>query len=101
MTADPILDRHVRDVVRRHFSPETGTPFWLDWASDRGRDVIAEVRANFPGHVFSAVVPRSVRLAEAPSHGTPVTRYDAAGAGAQAYRALAVEVAQRALEEGA
>lgn len=72
-----------------------------DARTNLSRDVIEEVRANFPGHVFRAVIPRSVRLAEAPSHGAPVTRYDPSGVGAEAYHELAAELAAMALEEGA
>ncbi|MBD0291550.1 MAG: ParA family protein, partial [Thermoleophilia bacterium] len=45
--------------------------------------------------VFDAVVPRSVRLAEAPSHGLPITAYDPASAGADAYYAIAKELVER------
>jgi chromosome partitioning protein len=56
------------------------------------RDVAAEVRSHFPGQVFEAVIPRSVRLAEAPSHGVPVSAYDPSSSGAAAYCALAAEL---------
>ena len=58
-------------------------------------DVIAEVRRHFPDVVFSTVVPRNVRITEAPSYGEPVTRYDPHCVGAQAYVAVAKEVAER------
>jgi chromosome partitioning protein len=45
--------------------------------------------------VFDTVVPRSVRLAEAPSHGLPITTYDASSAGADAYYRAALEVVER------
>jgi chromosome partitioning protein len=53
--------------------------------------VAEEVRRHFPGKVFSTVVPRNIRLAEAPSHGIPVTAYDKSSRGAVAYRAMAEE----------
>ena len=53
--------------------------------------VAEEVRRHFPGKVFSAVIPRNIRLAEAPSHGIPVTAYDKSSRGAQAYKAMAEE----------
>jgi chromosome partitioning protein len=53
--------------------------------------VAEEVRRHFPGKVFTAVVPRNIRLAEAPSHGIPVTSYDQHSRGAEAYRAMAEE----------
>ena len=59
-------------------------------------DVAAEVRRHLGQSVFETVVPRSVRLAEAPSYGRPVARYSPESRGAQAYRALAQEFAARA-----
>src|SRR4051812_16969827 len=58
-------------------------------------DVVREVREHFGPKVFDSMVPRSVRLAEAPSHGQPITRYDPRSAGADAYFRLAMEVVDR------
>jgi chromosome partitioning protein len=58
-------------------------------------DVAAEVRRHFGELVFRASVPRSVRVAEAPSHGLPVTAYDRASAGADAYWKVAMELVGR------
>ncbi|MEQ8833844.1 MAG: ParA family protein [Miltoncostaeaceae bacterium] len=58
-------------------------------------EVIGEVRRHFPDLVFQTVVPRNVRLAEAPSYGEPVIRYDPHCAGADAYFEVAKEVAIR------
>jgi len=58
-------------------------------------DVEAEVRRHFGALVFEAVVPRSVRVAEAPSHGLPVTHYDRRSRGAEAYWKVAMELVQR------
>jgi chromosome partitioning protein len=58
-------------------------------------DVVTEVRRHFPELAFRTVVPRNVRLAEAPSHGEPVIRYDPHCAGADAYFEAAKEVAAR------
>jgi chromosome partitioning protein len=60
-----------------------------------GRDVERDVREHFPGLVFDTVVPRNVRLSEAPSFGVPVTLHDPYCAGSEAYVALAREVAAR------
>jgi chromosome partitioning protein len=57
--------------------------------------VAAEVRRHMNGTVYETVVPRSVRLAEAPSHGLPIALYDPSSRGAQAYGALATEVISR------
>lgn len=53
--------------------------------------VAEEVRRHFPGKVFGTVIPRNIRLAEAPSHGIPVTAYDKSSRGALAYKAMAEE----------
>jgi chromosome partitioning protein len=58
-------------------------------------DVEAEVRRHFGELVFAAVVPRSVRVAEAPSHGLPVTHYDRRSRGAEAYWKVAMELVER------
>ena len=54
--------------------------------------VAEEVRRHFPGKVFSNVIPRNIRLAEAPSHGLPVGAYDKYSRGAKAYEAMAEEL---------
>jgi chromosome partitioning protein len=61
-----------------------------------GQDVEREVRAHFSDLVFTTVIPRNVRVGEAPSHGLPVTHHDPSSAGAEAYFELAKEVAARA-----
>jgi len=53
------------------------------------QQVVDEVRARFPQYLLEPVIPRNVRLSEAPSHGEPITLYDPACRGAAAYRALA------------
>jgi len=58
-------------------------------------DVEAEVRKHFGALVFDAVVPRSVRVAEAPSHGLPLTHYDRRSRGAEAYWKVAMELVDR------
>jgi chromosome partitioning protein len=58
-------------------------------------EVIAEVRAHFPELTFRTVIPRNVRVAESPSHGEPIIRYDPHCAGADAYFDAAKEVALR------
>jgi chromosome partitioning protein len=58
-------------------------------------EVVTEVRRHFGDLVFEAVVPRSVRLAEAPSHGLPITEYDSRSVGADAYYQVASELVDR------
>jgi chromosome partitioning protein len=55
-------------------------------------DVVNEIRKHFPDQVFNAIVPRSIRLAEAPSYGLPISAYAPSSTGAQAYSALAREL---------
>ncbi len=64
----------------------------FDGRTNFSTQVAQEVRRHFPGKVFNTVVPRNVRLAEAPSHGLPVTIYDRMSRGAVAYRAMAEEI---------
>ena len=64
----------------------------FDGRTNFSTQVAQEVRRHFPGKVLSAVVPRNVRLAEAPSHGIPVTHYDKSSRGARAYKEMAEEI---------
>ena len=64
----------------------------FDGRTNFSTQVAQEVRKHFPGKVFAAVVPRNIRLAEAPSHGLPVCAYDRSSRGAQAYKAIAEEI---------
>ena len=64
----------------------------FDGRTNFSNQVAEEVRRHFPGKVFGTVVPRNVRLAEAPSHGLPVTAYDRSSRGAKAYMAMAEEI---------
>ena len=67
----------------------------FDGRTNFSTQVAQEVRRHFPGKVFATVVPRNVRLAEAPSHGLPVTVYDRHSRGAVAYRAMAQEIIKK------
>jgi chromosome partitioning protein len=62
--------------------------------------VVGEVRAYFGPRVYETVIPRTVRLSEAPGYGQPITTYDSNSKGAEAYRSLAREVMSRGGEEG-
>ena len=64
----------------------------FDGRTNFSTQVAQEVRRHFPGKVFSTVIPRNIRLAEAPSHGIPVTAYDRSSRGAVAYKAMAEEI---------
>lgn len=66
-----------------------------DGRTNFSAQVAQEVRRHFPGKVFSTVIPRNIRLAEAPSHGVPVMYYDRASRGSEAYKMMAQELAER------
>jgi len=88
------------DLVRDNLNPRLRLGGVLltmyDARTTLSSDVANEVRRHLGSSVFETVVPRSVRLAEAPSYGRPIARYSPESRGAQAYKALAGEVVQRA-----
>jgi chromosome partitioning protein len=67
----------------------------FDTRNSLSHQVSEEVHRHFPQAVFQAVIPRNVRLSEAPSHGLPAVVYDPTSRGAEAYKALASEVLER------
>ena len=67
----------------------------FDGRTNFSTQVAQEVRRHFPGKVFNTVIPRNIRLAEAPSHGIPVTAYDRSSRGSVAYKAMAEEIKQK------
>jgi chromosome partitioning protein len=87
------------DLVRDHLNPELRLAGVLltmfDARTTLSSDVVREVRNHLGEAVFQTVIPRSVRLAEAPSHGRPVVRYSPESRGAQAYQQLALELLER------
>ena len=82
-------------IVRRSLNPRLELEGVLltmfDGRTNLALQVAQEVKHYFPGKVYSTVIPRNVRLSEAPSHGKPITAYDRTSRGAEAYTALAVE----------
>ncbi len=85
--------------VKRLYNPTLeleGVLFTMyDGRTNLTQQVVAEVKKFFPRRVYATVIPRSVRLAEAPSYGRPINYYDKNSKGAKAYRALAEELLQR------
>ncbi|MDX1437934.1 MAG: ParA family protein [Anaerolineales bacterium] len=69
-------------------------PTMYDVRTNLSNDVVTELRRHFPGHVFNTVIPRSVRLAEAPSYGVPISAYAPSSIGGKAYEGLTREVLQ-------
>ena len=82
-------------IVRRSLNPKLELEGVLltmfDGRTNLALQVAEEVKHYFPGQVYATVIPRNVRLSEAPSHGKPITTYDRSSRGAEAYTALAVE----------
>ena len=83
-------------MVKRRINPNLnifGVALTMyDGRTNFSAQVAEEVRRHFPGKVFSTVIPRNIRLAEAPSHGIPVSAYDRSSRGSVAYRAMAEEI---------
>jgi chromosome partitioning protein len=90
-------------LVRDHLNPALAVRgvvlTMFDTRTNLSAEVAAEVRTHLGAAVFDTVVPRSVRLAEAPSHGRPIARYAPDSRGATAYRALATELEARLDQE--
>lgn len=86
-------------LVRTHLNPDLevfGVVMTMyDSRTRLSQQVVEEVRDFFDGKVFETLIPRTVRLSEAPSFGQPITMYDPTGKGANAYRELAKEVVTR------
>jgi chromosome partitioning protein len=87
--------RRVREGLNPRLEIEGVVLTMYDARTNLSAQVASEVRRHMNGTVYETVVPRSVRLSEAPSHGLPIALYDPASRGADAYRALAGEVVAR------
>jgi chromosome partitioning protein len=87
------------DLVRDHLNPGLAVKgvvlTMFDGRTNLSADVATEVRRHLGDRVFETVIPRNVRLSEAPSHGQPISRYAPDSTGAVAYAALAAEVRVR------
>ena len=66
-----------------------------DARTNLSQQVVDDVRQHLGRQIFDTIIPRSIRLSEAPSHGKAITAYDPSGAGAQSYRELAREFLKR------
>lgn len=86
-------------LVRKNLNPTLDLigvlPTMVDSRTSLSRQVIDEITKHFPAKIFKTVIPRNVRLAEAPSHGAPIGVYDRFSKGARAYKAVAKEVIDR------
>jgi chromosome partitioning protein len=83
------------DMVEKRLGTKLNRRFLLTMFDSRTKlsnEVAAQVKDHFKGEVFQTVIPRNIRLAEAPSYGEPISIYDPESSGAKAYEQLAVEV---------
>ena len=92
--------RMVKKSMNRSLELEGVLLTMFDGRTNLALQVAEEVKKHFPGEVYSSVVPRNVRLSEAPSHGKPITDYDRMCRGAEAYLALADEMLKKAERKG-
>ena len=94
---------HTIELVQDRLNPELeieGVVFTMyDARTNLSLQVVENVKNNLNQTIYKSIIPRNVRLAEAPSHGLPITEYDAKSTGAEAYRMLAEEVIHRCEED--
>ena len=90
---------HTIDLVQQRLNPELhidGIVFTMyDVRTNLSNQVVENVRTNLDTKIYDTLIPRNIRLAEAPSHGLPINMYDTKSAGAESYRMLAKEVMER------
>lgn len=90
---------HTINLVRERLNPDLeieGVVFTMyDARTNLSLQVVENVKENLHQNIYKAIIPRNVRLAEAPSHGVPINVYEPKSAGAEAYRELADEVMER------
>lgn len=90
---------HTINLVKKRLNPDLeieGVVFTMyDARTNLSLQVVENVKENLKQNIYKAIIPRNVRLAEAPSHGIPINMYDPKSAGAEGYRELAEEVIER------
>ena len=90
---------HTVNLVKSRLNPELdleGVVFTMyDSRTNLSEDVVENVKSVLNQHIFKTIIPRNIRLAEAPSRGLPVSLYDPRSSGAEAYSALAKEVIKK------
>jgi chromosome partitioning protein len=94
---------HTINLVQKRLNPDLeieGVVFTMyDARTNLSLQVVENVKSNLKQAIYKTIIPRNVRLAEAPSHGLPINIYDPKSAGAESYRMLAEEVMNRGKEE--
>ena len=90
---------HTIDLVQQRLNPNLlieGVVFTMyDVRTNLSNQVVENVRNNLDAKIYDTLIPRNIRLAEAPSHGLPINLYDPKSTGAESYRLLAEEVMER------
>ena len=93
---------HTINLVKERLNPELemeGVVFTMyDARTNLSLQVVENVKAHLNKNIYKTIIPRNVRLAEAPSHGKPINIYDTRSTGAESYRMLAAEVISRGEE---
>jgi len=94
---------HTVNLVKKKLNPTLeleGVVFTMyDARTNLSLQVVENVKNNLKQNIYKTIIPRNIRLAEAPSHGVPINIYDPKSAGAESYRLLAEEVINRGKEE--
>ena len=94
---------HTVELVKERLNPILkieGVVFTMyDARTNLSLQVVENVKENLQQNIYKTIIPRNIRLAEAPSYGMPITRYDKRSTGAESYRRLAEEVIHRGEEE--
>lgn len=94
---------HTINLVKKRLNPSLeieGVVFTMyDARTNLSLQVVENVKNNLKQNIYKTIIPRNVRLAEAPSHGMPINVYDSKSAGAESYRMLAEEVINKGMEE--
>ena len=90
---------HTVNLIKERLNPDLemeGVVFTMfESRTNLSNQVVDNVKSNLKQNVFETVIPRNIRLAEAPSHGMPITMYEPKSAGAESYRQLADEIINR------
>ena len=94
---------HTVNLVKQRLNPDLemeGVVFTMyDARTNLSLQVVENVKSNLKQTIYKTIIPRNIRLAEAPSHGLPINIYDTRSTGAESYRLLAEEVILRGVEE--
>lgn len=97
--ADGEREEHEYDLIKERLNPKLeieGVVFTMyDARTNLSLQVVENVKENLDKNIYKTIIPRNVRLAEAPSYGMPINMYDSRSAGAEAYRYLAEEVIEK------